>query len=296
MKYTIKQFRSQFPNDKACLDYIFKARFGSDYICPKCGKRDFYPIKNRKCYSCACGYQVHPVANTIFHKSATKLTDWFFAIYLISNSKNGVSAKEVERHLGVTYKCAWRMTKQIRSLMKQGNKQLSGIVEADETFIGGKRRLARKNENKTPVIGIVERGGEVKASKVSAIQTHILLKELKDNIKFGSRLITDDFPVYKKAPRIGLFHSSINHSKGKYVEGDIYTNTIEGFWSQLKRSLDGTYHSVSAKHLQSYVDEFAFSYNQRLSGVSVFETLLFRLCEQHGQEGQRILSSVLVRV
>lgn len=291
MNYTIKQFKTQFPDDKACLDYIFKARFGSDYVCPKCGKRGFYPIKKRKCYCCAwCGHQVHPVAGTIFHKSPTKLTDWFFAIYLMSNSRNGVSAKELQRHLGVTYKTAWRIANRIRSLMKQSDNSLSGTIEADETYIGGRRRgiTGRGALGKTPVIGMVQRGGAVKANKTDDAQTHTIIKELRDNIQFGSRLISDDYSAYSKAGRIGLFHDSINHSLGKYVKGDIHTNTIEGFWSQLKRSIDGTYHAVSAKHLQSYVNEFCFSYNQRLLPTSVFETLLSRLCGQPYLGGQKI--------
>jgi len=135
---------------------------------------------------------------------------------------------------------------------------------------------------------MVERGGRIKLSKVPDIQTHTLLNLLRKNVKFGSRLITDDYVVYRKAPRIGLFHDKVNHSKKEYVRGDVFTNTIEGFFSQMKRSLDGTYHSVSIKHLQSYVDEFAFHYNQRFSYVSSFETLLSRLCERQGLEGQRM--------
>ena len=297
MNYTIKQFKADFPNDDACLNYIFKARFNG-FKCPKCGKDTFYRVKGRKCFNCACGYQIHPVSGTIFHKSDTKLTDWFFAIYLMSNSRNGVSAKELQRHLGVTYKTAWRIANRIRSLMKQGGNTLSGTIEADETYIGGKRRgiTGRGALGKTPVIGMVQRGGAVKSKSVSDVQTHIILKELKDNIQFGSRLITDDFSAYDKVNRLGLFHDSINHSKGKYVNGDIHTNTIEGFWSQLKRSIDGTYHAVSAKHLQSYINEFTFSYNQRLSYVSTFQTLLSRLCGLPDEGDQRTPAFVGVKI
>ncbi len=115
MGYTIKQFHKDFPNNDACLEYIFNARFGRDYTCPQCGKKGFYRVKKRKCYACAwCGYQIHPTSGTIFHKSNTKLTDWFFAIYLMSNSKNGVSATEIQRYLGTTYKTAWRIVNKIR--------------------------------------------------------------------------------------------------------------------------------------------------------------------------------------
>jgi len=298
MKYTIAQFNKDFPNDDACLEYIFRNRYGNPF-CPKCGKKGFYRVSGRRCYACAwCGYQIHPTAGTIFHKSATKLTNWFFSIYLFSASKNGVSAKELQRHLGTTYKTAWRIANKIRSLMKQDNNKLSGVVEADETYIGGKRRMAIKNTNKSVVMGIVKRGGKIKTKHIPNNQTHTLLKMLRDNVKFGSRVITDDASVYKpnKIMRIGMFHDKICHSKKKYVKGDIYTNTIEGFFSQMKRSIDGTYHSVSSKHLQSYVDEFAYYYNQRFVGTSVFCDLLSRLCEQRGLRGQKISSFVGVGV
>ena len=182
MKYTIKQFQTEFSNDDVCLDYIFNQRFGKDFVCPKCQKVDsYYRIKKRKSYACAwCANQVYPTKGTIFEKSATPLTLWFFAIFLMSQAKNGVSAKELQRVLGVTYKCAWRIAKQIRILMTQKPFMLSGTVEADETYIGGKgknNKRGRGAENKTPVIGIVERKGKVKAPDFrTAIKTNIFLR------------------------------------------------------------------------------------------------------------------------
>lgn len=289
MKYTISQFNKDFPDDNTCLEYIFKTRFNG-LKCPNCSKSLFYRVKKRKAFACSCGYQINPLSGTIFHKSATSLKNWFFAIYLFSASKNGVSAKELQRHLGTTYKTAWRIANKIRSLMKQDDYKLSGIVEADETYIGGKRRMSIKNTNKSAVMGIAKRGGQIKTKHIPNNQTHTLLKMLKDNVQFGSRVITDDASAYKpnKIMRIGMFHDKICHSKKEYVKGDIYTNTIEGFFSQMKRSIDGTYHSVSSKYLQSYVDEFSYYYNQRFAGISVFQNLLFRLCGQHGLGGQRI--------
>ena len=286
MKYTIKDFKRDFPDDNACLDYIFKNRF-PNFRCPNCGQTSFYRIKNRKQYACKCGYQISPTANTIFHKSETKLTDWFFAIYLSSQSKNGLSAKEIQRHLGCTYKTAWRIGLKIRSLMAQSNNKLSGIIEADETYVGGKTHPADKRKNKGIVMAVVQRKGQVKSKHIVDNSTLSLLKVLKENIVFGSRVITDDNSAYKpnKIMRIGMFHDKINHSKKEYVKGDIYTNTIEGFFSQFKRSIDGTYHSVSLKHLQSYVDQFSFHYNNR---ISPFYELLNRLCGRLGSEGYRI--------
>ncbi|MFZ3057946.1 MAG: IS1595 family transposase [Minisyncoccales bacterium] len=291
MKYTIKDFKKDFPDDDTCLNYLLKKIYGEHPVCPKCGKSSFHKVSNRKCYACAwCGQQIHPTANTIFHKSETKLTDWFFAIYLMSQSKNGVSAKELERHIGCTYKTAWRMANRIRSLMTQDSTKLKGTVEADETYIGGRIKNPHKRfKNKTAVMGMVSRKGEVRSMKISDAQTHILLGNLKDNVQIGSRLITDDNHGYRKADKLGLTHDIIKHSRKQYVKGDIYTNTIEGFWSQMKRSIDGTYHLVSPKYLQSYVDEFVYQYNQRKSFVPVFQDLLYRACYKPDLTGQRIV-------
>lgn len=286
MKYTIKDFKKDFPDDNTCLNYIFKNRF-PNIKCPVCGGNSFYRVKNRKVYACKCGYQISPTANTIFHKSETKLTDWFFAIYLSSQSKNGLSAKEIQRHLGCTYKTAWRIGLKIRSLMKQSNNKLSGTIEADETYVGGKTNQRNKHRNKGVVMAVVQRKGQVKSQHLMDNSTTSLLKMLRDNVTFGSHVITDDAGAYKanKIMRIGMFHDKVCHSRKEYVRGNIYTNTVEGFFSQFKRSIDGTYHSVSLKHLQSYVDQFSFHYNHR---TVCFYELLNRLCGQHGSEGQRI--------
>lgn len=278
MKYTIKQFREQFPDDDSCLDYIFESKHGKDAPCPECGKGKFYRVKKRKCYACAnCSFQIHPTAGTVFHKSSTKLTNWFFALFLASQSRNGVSAMELQRHLGVTYKCAWRIAKQIRLLMADDGKKLDGTVEVDETYIGGYKKGGRGGKGKIPVLGIVKRGGAVKAKSVEARETGILLENITENVERGSQIMSDKFGVYKKTERLGFYHESVNHYKKEFVRGDVHTNTIEGFWGQLKRSLDGTYHSVSPKYLQNYLDEFAYRYNLRTSPVPVFYHLLARL-------------------
>jgi len=294
MNYTIKQFKKDFPNDDACLDYIFKARF-SALKCPRCGKDKFYRVKGQRKYACRCGYQISPVAGTIFHKSGTKLSDWFFAIYLMAVSKHGTSAKEIQRHLGTTYKTAWRIAKLIRSLMTQDDKMLTKEVEVDEVYIGGRRKQSKVKENKSMVIGMVQRGGKTKAKYIEEYWTPSILKTIGDNVKWGTHLITDDSSIYKKTKRMGYLHDSINHSKQKYVVGDIHTNTIEGFWAQVKNSLKSTYKSVSPKHLQSYIDELTFARNSRLFPVSSFEILLLRLC-QLPDEGVGKISRVAVQV
>ncbi len=289
MRYTIKNFQKEFPDDETCLLYIFDLKYGGLLKCPWCGKpKSFYKVKNRKCYACAfCAYQISPTANTIFHKSPTKLTLWFYAIYLASQSKNGVSAKELERQLGVTYKCAWRIARKIRELMAPNSadtgKQLTGIVEADETYIGGVKRQTRATphsnqyENKTPVVGAVERKGNVKAKVTTDTSVSTVQPLIRKNVSLNALLVTDEASPYWTIKKHGYSHRTVNHSQKEYVRGKIHTNTIEGFWSQMKRSIDGTYHFVSPKYLQHYVDEFAFRYNHR--SYPMFEALLQRLCQ-----------------
>ncbi|MBI2592053.1 IS1595 family transposase [Candidatus Saccharibacteria bacterium] len=270
MRYTKAQFEAEYPNNDVCLDAVFEARFGDLEFCPKCGaKTKFYRVKKRKCYACMhCGYQLHPLANTIFRKSSTSLSNWFYAIYLFSVAKNGVSAKELERHLGVTYKCAWRMAKQIRLLMAQETSKFMGVIEADETFMGGRRPINRRFDNKTALLGIAEKRGRVKVKALDGkVRAGKVLPYLKENIEPLSVLHTDESGLYNQAHKT-FKHRTVDHGWHTYVSPTgVHTNNIEGFWSQLKRSVNGTYHAVSPKYLQSYVDEFAFRYNHRAFAV-----------------------------
>lgn len=282
-KYTIKDFNKDFSNDDACLEYIFNERYDKDYKCPQCHKTGFHKVSFRKCYACAwCGYQLHPLAETIFHKSSTSLKDWFFAIFLMSTSKNGVSAKEIERQLGVTYKTAWRIQKQIRTLMNDENLKLSGIVEIDDSYIGGKHsgKRGRGSENKTPVLGMVERNGNVKEEVVPNLKKKTVQPIISKTIQKKSTIFSDEFLSYNDISGMGYDHDVIKHKIKEYVRGKVHTNTIEGFWSQLKRSLNGTYHHVSPKYLQAYVDEFAFRYNHRKSDKPFFQLLLRQMPSQ----------------
>lgn len=278
-RYTIRDFNAQYPTDDACMEAIFKNRYGALRICPGCSKKSrFYRVKARKCYACqVCGYQLHPLADTIFHKSETPLKSWFYAIYLFANSKNGVSAKELERQLGVTYKTAWRIAKQIRVLFHSPAHKLSQTVEIDDTYIGGARpgKRGRGAEGKSVIVGAVQRGGRVAASVVGNLSAETVRPFIEKHVKQGAALMTDEFTTYRKT-RKGYVHRAINHSLGKYVRGKVHTNTIEGFWSQLKRSLSGTYHAVSPKYLQQYVNEFAYRYSKRDWPTSLFFPMLAR--------------------
>lgn len=271
--FTLKQFNEAYKTDEACLEEIYQARYGNLEICPKCEKKtNFYKVTDRKCYACQwCGFQLHPLAGTIFHKSETSLKMWFHAIWLFGSSKNGVSAMELMRQTGVTYKTAWRMARQIRLLLAENDSQgpLTGIVEADETLMGGRGKKEDK-KNKAVVLGMVERQGRLVAKVVPDYKKESLIPQIKNAIEPGSTVVTDLMSSYQGVSAQGYVHQTINHVKDGYVKGSIYTNTIEGFWGQLKRSINGTYHSVSKKHLQLYVSEFAWRYSNRKSETPLF--------------------------
>jgi transposase-like protein len=274
---TITQFNERYPDDDACLHEIFINRNEGVVACPRCGSADnaYYKVKNRKCYECKdCGNQLHPLAGTIFHKSSTPLKQWFYAVFLFSKSKNGISAKELERQLGVTYKTAWRMAKQIRLLFDTGSEKLDGVVEMDETYIGGVHKgHAHKFDNKTPVVGAVERNGGIIAKVTQDASSTTLQKLMREHVSIGTKLYTDDWKGYTRAKRLGYLHKSVNHSKYQWTDGLAHTNTIEGFWSQLKRSIRGTYGFVSPKYLQTYLNEFSYRYNHRTSD-RLFEQMI----------------------
>lgn len=273
MKYTINDFRKDFPDDDACLEFLFKRKYPA--------LTGYYRIKKRKAFANSAGHQINPLSGTIFHKSSTPLWKWFFAMYLFSQSKHGVSAMERQRQLGVTYKCSWRMCHAIRGLMKDGELQLSGTVECDEAYISGKPRIKGQSRN-TPVFGMVSRKGKIIAQPVEDCKSDTLLPILKKSVKYGSRIITDDHPSYRQIPTMRhrrYTHKVIKHSIRQYVrvEGKlkVHTNRIEGFWSGLRRQINGCHHSVSPQHLSKYVDEMTFRYNHRHE--QIFSLLLERV-------------------
>ena len=299
-KFTILDFQKRFPDDASCLEYLFQTRYGKRE-CPHCKRVGQYHRQGKTAhYVCNCGkHQVSPKAGTIFEKSSTDLVKWFFAIYVFSQSRNGVAAKELERELGVTYKTAWRMAKEIRKLMIDETGLLTGEVEADETWIGGniKRKDGKARDNKTIVFGAVERKGKVTTRIIDGSSTYRLREAVNDSVARGSKLMTDEWASYKTIAQLdGYDHSAVKHKVRQYRKGDTYTNTIEGFWSQLKRSIDGKYHVVSPKYLSSYLGEFQFRYNYRdHDSLHLFDWLLSRVSLPHVLAAQRI-SSHLSRI
>lgn len=267
-RYTVNDFNRDYSDDDTCLEWLKNDRFPQGITCKNCERvTKHHRVAKRHSYSCDfCGNHVHPTAGTIFEKSTTSLRLWFYAIYIMSSTRCGISAKQLERELGVTYKTAWRMFKQIRSMLNEDG-ELSGKVEIDETYVGGKRRggkRGRGSENKTAVLGMVERKGKIHAQPVSDVSAKTLTPIIRKHILPDSMIYTDELPSYNKLNKLGYEHKRIHHA----------TNTIEGFWSLLKRGIGGVYHAVSAKYLPSYVNEYAFRYNHRNDNRPMFVTLL----------------------
>jgi transposase len=268
---TIITFFEKYKNDEVCLEHIMKVRYGLVSECPKCGREShFYRLKKRPAYSCAhCGHHIYPCSGTPFAKTRTPLRLWFYAIYLFTTTRHGVSAKELQRQLGVTYKTAWRMGHEIRKYMAHvdGNDDLSGHVEIDETYVGGRARGKGRGPlaggNKTIVLGMVERGGSIMTQVVPDVKRATLLPRIKNHIKKGSLLNTDELQSYATIAKHGYAHSSVKHSEEEWVRGDTHINTLEGYWSHFKSGVLGTHRSISRRHMMSYLGEFEFRFNRR---------------------------------
>lgn len=277
-KYTIAHFNKDFPDDDACLDWLKNYQYPNDILCQRCGQvAKHHRVRGRSSYACdRCGNHIYPMAGTIFEHSPTSLKLWFYSIYLMSATRCGISAKQIQRETGVTYKTAWRMFKQIRSLLQEDIPALTGEVEVDETYVGGRRhgKRGRGAEGKAKVIGAVQRNGKVIAQVIPDIKRHTLIPFMVRKVSPQATLYTDTFPQYDTMTRLGYKHLRIEHSAKEYVRGRIHTNSIEGFWSLLKRGIGGVYHSVSEKYLQSYINEYGFRYNHRRDEKPMFKTVL----------------------
>jgi transposase len=291
MKYTFREFQKQYGTDDACLDSILARRYRRVDHCPKCGvEGKLTRIAGRRAYACKEGCHTYPCAGTVFEHSSTPLTLWFHAMYLMTATRNGVSGKELQRQLGVTYKCAYRIGMQIRKLMaardaSQNPGPLFGHVEVDETYVGGKqKRKKHKKSNKTIVMGMVQRGGPLMAMVVPSTENESLLPQIEKHIRSGTMINTDNWKGYKNLPKLGYRHVSVNHTIDQWAIGIHHTNRIEGFWSHLKRGLLSTHISVSRKHLQTYVGEFAYRYNARKDPANMFARMLSQISNPTSSE------------
>lgn len=281
-KYSIVNLKEDFPNEEACLKFIFDTLHSSTCSCGG----EYRPLKGRKQYQCSrCRFQIAPMAGTIFHKSDTPLSLWFHAIWVFANAKSGISAKEMERQLGVTYKTAWRILFLIREALKQDDEKLKGNVEIDTGFFGGKGYAGKNNERRSHVMAkksivliAAERGGNIRAQVVPVASAQSMQAFIKKNIEsVSTRILTDSSRVYLRSDKTHE-REAVNHQK-EYVRGDVHTNTVETFFAHLKRSIGGTYKVISKKHLQSYLDAFVFHYNNRHNDRERFSSLFGALLQ-----------------
>jgi transposase-like protein len=270
-RYTFKDFDTELPDDEACLRFIAEQRWPDcRTMCEKCKvERKHYPVTGRKAFACDhCGNHIYPMAGSIFEKSTTSLRTWFHAMYLMGQTRCGISAKQIQRETGVTYKTAWRIFRQVRTLMSEDIRLEGSSVEMDESVFGGRQKGQHgrvTKGNKSIVVGIAERKGKGRVvAMIANDATRATLHGIaQEKILPASTVYTDDYSAYHGLGAKGYQHRRINHSAGVYVMGDIHTQTIEGFWSLVKRGIGGVYHSVSKKYLQSYLDEYSFRYNRR---------------------------------
>jgi len=278
--FGVQDFYQLFPDDDSCLGHLMEVRYGTVLDCPKCQKKGrFIRLKKLPAYSCPwCGHHIHPMAGTPFENSHTPLQKWFYAMYLFTTTRHGVSARELQRQLSVSLKTAWRIGHEIRKYMAQidGDPPLSGTVEADETYVGGKRKgkRGRGAAGKTVIFGMLERAGRIMTHVVPNVRRKTLYPLIEKHIEKGALIHSDELPSYATLKYTGYGHETVNHGYGEYVRDNTHVNSLEGFWSIIKRSIRGTHIHVSSQHLSKYLGEFEFRYNLRKAPELMFLALL----------------------
>ncbi|MAE45153.1 MAG: IS1595 family transposase [Magnetovibrio sp.] len=285
-KFTVRDFFDRFPDNDACLHHVMEVRYGTRHTCRACGvESTFHRLANRKAYTCShCGDHVYPCAGTIFQDSRTSLQLWFYAIFLFVTTRHGVSGKELQRQLGVTYKCAWRMGHQIRDLMSNtdGFAMLQGHVELDEAYVGGRRpgKRGRGAAGKTIVFGMKERDGRIATEIVPNVRKETLRGATLRNVRPGSVVSTDELMSYGLLNADGYTHGSVKHGAKEFAYYDHrhgvthHTNHVESFWRLFKKSVTSTHIHISRKHMDRYLGEFTFRSNHREMENAMFDLLI----------------------
>jgi len=276
-----------YGTDEQCRAYLTDLRWPQGIACPACKSAKISRLTKREVYDCdSCRYQFSTLSGTIFHDTHLPLTKWFFAVYIMCESRKGVSANQLKRMLRVSYKTAWYLCHRIRYAMAElSPEKLDGTVEVDETYIGGKPKRGGSKPNKrgrgTPkeiVIGIRQRGGDLRFFHADDVKSGTMARYIRENISQDVDVImTDDFPVYPAAiAKAGVLrpHWTVKHSINEFAVGDLHTNTVESAFSLLKRGIIGTWHQVSAKHLASYLDEMTWRFNNRKNPYLFRDTML----------------------
>lgn len=292
---TFQEYLEKFSTEKDCIDYYIKIRYPDGVRCNHCGSPKVYQRnKNLKAFTCnSCYNSFSPFKDTIFEHSSTDIRMWFYAIHLFLNGKKGISALQLQREIGVTYKTAWRMLRQIRTAMGNASQKefFDTIIEMDETYVGQDRNGNPKNPtggakprgrgtSKTPVVGAIDRYNKRIFARVSlpdkdghrlTFKQLVGILEQVSKPENGNTIITDEYRGYNKLNSANYVHLRVNHHE-TYANGEVHTNNIESFWATLKRGIYGIYHHISVKHMQKYVDEFCFRYNNR--GFDMFSMVL----------------------
>jgi transposase-like protein len=265
-------FQQQFPDEASCLAFLETQRWGENgenRYCPHCGSLKSYRFTDGKLFKCGdCRKKFTVKVGTMFSDSHVPLQKWFYAIYLNTSLKKGISSIQLAKYLGITQKSAWFMLQRIRYSVETAGRGdlLSNIVEADETYVGGKRHdgmRGRGASGKTPVVGIAERKGEIRLEVTENTKAVTLDKIITDHVAPGSTVMTDEYRPYNHVTKLGYEHRRVNHSSKDFVIDENHTNTIEGAWSHLKLSIQAIYIGVSPKHLQKYCAEYEYRYNTR---------------------------------
>lgn len=276
MKYNnLIDVQKTFADENVCKSHLEKLRWNGKPVCPHCNSKN--PYKTNRGYKCSnpeCYKKFSVTVGTFFENTKIQLSKWFIAMYLVTSHKKGLSSMQLSKDIDVSQKTAWFMLHRIRLMLSGGHIELlEGIVEADETFIGGQNKNRHKHkrventqgrslQDKVPVIGLYERGGKLITKPITDTSMKNIHPFVTDNVKAGSKLVTDEWTGYSGLNR-NYNHHVVKHGEGHYVINDIHTNNLEGFWSLLKRGIVGIYHRVSNKHLGKYCDEFGFRYNTR---------------------------------
>jgi transposase-like protein len=288
---TLTDFTDHFCDEETCVKHYTAIRFANGKYCPHCGHTEVYTYKDGKRYRCAdCKQDFTIKTGTVFGESKLPIRKWFIAIYLLSNSSKGISSVQLAKHVGVTQKTAWFMAHRIREAHQQNKGQLTGTIEADETYIGGKaknmhakvretRNIGTGGEGKTILFGMKSRDGEVRAQIIPATDSPTIHPILKYNIAKGSNLYTDEQLAYRGL-QSSFGRDVVRHGLKEFVKGDCHTNGIESFWALFKRGYHGVYHQMSPKHLQRYVNEYAFRFNHKAQTMKdVFAAVIANIAE-----------------
>jgi transposase-like protein len=290
---SLVEMMKDFDTDEECREALIKLRWPNGVECPRCQSTKISTIQKRNQYDCdTCRYQFSVTSGTIFHDSHLPLYKWFFTIYLMCESKKGISANQISRSLKMSYKTAWYLCHRVRKAIEEEKRKakLKGVVEVDETFIGGRFDARRKKGRKeqTPVVGLIQRGGKFESRKIPTTSKKILLGIIRDRISPEATIFTDDYVSYRDVSETHK-HETVNHRRKEWVRDNVHTNTIENAWSLFKRSIMGSYHKISDKHLDAYLDEFEWRFNNRQNPF-LFRDTLMKLIKAPKMEYQKLIA------